>query len=996
MSVPSLIVDAKLFPYYKFTSCCDSNVVIYFTGSITISSGSQYKYIGVTPFLGTGGTLEPGFCYTVESLTSQNSLTYPAAPNTASLQSIDICEDPLCAPCATITCTCPEGYVEVDGECVETITVEAEYSGSLLEVERGNTNNSYTAYGVRLYTDISSATFPILGTGTNNANYTVKANNGAGAVIPQIGSDVQSNLWGSWAPCATGSTGGRLNTVGIWADNYPDDTELCFEYCVEPTATKQYLVGMAGDNAVRFYVDGVLVVNLDTPSPGSTATIPFTRWHVFPITLTAGQHTIKICGYNNEGSAAFGAEIYDITLATFQANLLVPAVSPPNCGNIPSDLTPYILFSTQNMIGLSVPDPGDPGTWTCPDGYTLDECLGVPVCTIETRFDLVCPCYLLIPCDGITDPFISNTAGLDIYINEFVSVSYGDFDGCVYVTELEDSNCENAVTVVIDGDAVCDCDTVCYYIENAEGITYIQYVDESDELLQIVPAQTAPWLILCSKVYPILSNTTANYTIINLGLCTDNLCEQKCFKLIDCLDNTNILYSNSFSLIPFALNNEVIKIAGHTECWTVEITDEECDCPIDVIVLSSSVDCETCKTLIAYKLTSCDNSFSVQYTYDDLSQYVGQTVLTDCGCFIVELINYAPPSIQTIVIVTAFDNCADCKRPYYKLADCNTDKEIYTFSDLSQYVDQVVKIANCDECWTVTETDVPINPSIVTVISSHINCVSCVTTAPCICSNVRNDNAVAYTYDYIDCYGNTQSVTVQPGETSPKICLIKWLEPEGCDCLIRTTTVGSSVTNTVLNASGTLINFKNSWDATPNGSLYIYYNGTQWIMNNSSENPQYYLAPSKSDCPAGIWKAFSSIPQQTPTVISTVSCQSFYQYFGDCTNGVCPAPIYPKRGIRPGYNTPACSAAKYEEISCKSAQILYREVLTLRYGISNCCPENDEYWLIKKELIDLAALYNPDYVCAVTSCGCGQNNGCDCGCGQSCGCSCSGPKTCNS
>lgn len=992
MSVPDPIADGKLFPYYKFTSCCDG-IAIYFTGNITITSGNQYKYIGVVPFVGTGGTLQPGFCYTVESLTSQNSLTYPAAPSTATLQSVDLCGDAPCAPCSAITCTCPEGYNEVDGECVKITTVEATYTGDLVTVGSGNNNSGYTAYGARLYSDISSAVFPILGTGANNAAYTVKANNGAGAVIAQIGTDVQNTLWGSYAPCTTGSTGGRLNTVGVWSTGYPDDTELCFEYCVEPAVTKQYLIGMAGDNAVRFYVDGTLIVNLDTPS-GSTATVPFTRWHVFPITLTAGQHTIRICGYNNEGVAAFGAEIYDIDLATFQANLLEPGISPPNCGNVPSDLDPYILFSTQDMIGLEIPDPNTPGDWECPDGYILDECQGVPVCTIEEKFVLECPCYYLIPCDGITAPFISSTPELSTYVNQFVSVTDRGFTGCVYVTELDDSNCENSFPVVINTETVCDCDTICYYIENAEGITYIQYIDGSDDLLQIVPTETAPWLTLCSKVYPILSNTTNNYTITALGPCVDNLCVQKCFKLIDCLDPENILYSNSYNLIPYANNAEVIKIAGHTECWTVEITEDDCDCAIDVVVLTSSVDCESCKTLIAYKLTSCDNTYATQYTYQDLAQYVGQTVLTDCGCFIVELINYAPPSVQNIVILTSFDNCENCKRPYYKLSDCNTDNEIYTFSDLSQYVDQVVKIANCDECWTVTETDIPINPGIVTVISSHVDCVTCVTNAPCVCSNVRNDNAVAYTYDYVDCYGDTQSVTVQPGETSPKICLIKWLEPEGCNCFIQTTTVGSTVTTNIRNASGSLINHKPTWYIGI--VLFVYYNGTQWIMNDSLGNPQYYLPPSKSDCPAGIWKPFSSIPQQTPTIVSTVSCQSFYQVFGDCTNGVCPAPVYPKRGVRPGYNTPACSPVKYEEISCKSAQILYRQVLTLRYGISNCCPEDEEYWLIKKELIDLAALYNPDYVCAVTNCGCEQTNGCDCGCGQSCGCSCSGPRTCNS
>ena len=968
-------MSVTLFPYYKFTSCCDGSV-IYFTGSLSITSGDVYVYQGVTPFVGSGGSLQPNFCYFIESLISQTAVSYPSAPPNVQLNPATGCDDVKCQPCTTTTCECPEGYDLIDDECVQLVSIEATYSGELLEVGEGNKNNNYTAYGVRLYSDITSATYPILGTGADNATYTVKADNGAGAVIPQIGSDVQSNLWGSWAPCATGTSQGRLNTVGIWADDYPDLTELCFEYCVEPTTTKQYLVGMAGDNAVRFYVDGTLVVNLDTPTT-SSANITFTRWHVFPITLTAGEHTIRVCGYNNESLAAFGAEIYDIDLATFQSTLLNPSVSPPNCGNVPADLDPYILFSTENMIGLEVPDPDNPGIWTCPDGYTLNECLGVPVCTIETKFVLACPCYLLIPCDGITESFISNTTGLDIYVNEFVSVSYGDFTGCVYVVDQADPSCENAVDVTINGDVVCDCDTICYYIEGAEGISYVQYIDESDDLLQIVPTATQPWLTLCSKVFPIVGNTTDNYTITALGDCIDNVCQQKCFKLTDCEDDENILYSTSFVLLPHALNNDIIKIAGYTECWLVEIVDEDCDCAIDVSVTFNSTSCEECQEIIAYKLTSCDGLYNTQYTYDDLSQYVDQTVLTDCGCFIVELINYAPPSIQTIVIITAFDDCIACERPYYRLTECNTDETIDTFSDLSLYVDQVVNLANCDGCYTVELIVIPQNPSIVTVTNSYVDCITCATTAPCVCSNVRNDNAIAYKYDYIDCYGATQSVTVQPGATSPKICLIKWLEPEGCDCLIRTTTVGSTVTNAVLNASGTLINFKNSWEI--NGSLYIYYNGTQWIMNDSSENPQYYLPPSKTDCPSGTWKPFSSIPQQTLTTITTVSCQSFYQYFGECINGVCPAPIYPKRGIRPGYNTPACSAEKYEEISCRSSQILYRQVLTLRYGISNCCPEEDEYWLVKKELIDLAALYNPDYVCApANSCGCGQPNNCGC------------------
>jgi hypothetical protein len=901
MTVPR---DVQLFPYYKFTSCCEGTV-IYFTGSLSIVSGNYYGYQGVSPYAGTGGSLQPNSCYLVESFISQTALSYPSAPPNIQLNPATGCDDVKCNDCNPLTCECPEGYELIDDECVQLVSIEATYSGELLEVVEGNKNNNYTAGGVRLYSDITSATFPILGTGTNNANYTVKDNNGAGATIAQIGSDVASNLWGSYAPCATGTSEGRLNTVGIWATNYPDDTELCFEYCVEPAATKQYLIGMAGDNAVRFYVDGTLIVNLDAPS-GGTATIPYTRWHVFPITLTAGEHIIKVCGYNNEALAAFGAEIYDITLATFQANLLAPAVSPPNCGNVPADLTPYILFSTENMIGLEVPDPDDPGVWSCPDGYTLNECLGVPVCTIETRFTLICPCYLLIPCDGITPPFISNTSGLGNYVNQFVSVSYDDFDGCVYVVDQSDTSCENAVDVIIDGDITCDCDTICYYIEGAVGISYVQYIDGTDQLLQITPSTTQPWLILCSKILPIVGNTTNNYTITALGDCVDNDCQQKCFKLIDCEDSANILYSTSILLLPYQINGNVIQIANHTECWIVELVDEDCDCAIDVVVLESFDDCITCNPDPNYILTNCDDQNTIIYTSNDLSAYVGQVVELDpdCpGCWIVDLYPFPIPSDVSVTVSQAYDDCEACKTTYYQLTDCtDIENPIITSTDLSAYVGSIIILEWCPTtCWTVSVSLTSTGAGVLGDISNEFEtCDDCLTSFPCVCSRLKNHDTVSHNYDYLDCNGDVQTISLLAGQRSERICMAHWL--------------------------------------------------TSYLTD-------------------------------------------YVEYFGNCTLvddvHTCPPPVYPRRSLKPGYNTPHCSTWKYEEISCKAAEALYKQVLELRYGISNCCPEEDQQYLIKKQLIDLKALVNPDYTCSTPSCGC--NTGC--GCGGSCGGSCS---TCHS
>jgi hypothetical protein len=105
--------------------------------------------------------------------------------------------------------------------------------------------------------------------------------------------------------------------------------------------------------------------------------------------------------------------------------------------------------------------------------------------------------------------------------------------------------------------------------------------------------------------------------------------------------------------------------------------------------------------------------------------------------------------------------------------------------------------------------------------------------------------------------------------------------------------------------------------------------------------------------------------------------------FGACINGECPPPppIGPKRQVKPGYSVPACNTEKYEKITCKASEIYYKTVLQRRYGISNCCPDEDDKWLIKKELIDLQGLIDPDYTCtAITSC-CNQTiSNCGCGC----------------
>jgi hypothetical protein len=639
-----------------------------------------------------------------------------------------------------------------------------------------------------------------------------------------------------------------------------------------------------------------------------------------------------------------------------------------------------------NYLNLNVVPTNFPGsgvyTWDSTTTYETpcgDETITCPTCPT--------PLYVVWPCDGSLVPTVTDT-DLSAYVNDYATIQVdpaGPFD-CYYVVNWSvNTNLDptNPIPVIVDGDITCSCECTCYEIVGSGKLYYI----DCDGV--VVATTISGYWKGCSLVYP---QVPPSYIVTNSGNCVDNECPLPCYELTDCDDQLDPIYTTSISLGQYAILGQVVQIQGYDNCWIVNSV-VDCDCAIDVVVLQAYDTCEECNPAPNYLLTNCDDLGTSIYTSSDLSAYVGQVinVQADCpGCWIVEEYPNPIPSDVPVSVQSSFLDCEACKTTYYLLEDCHgVEPDIITSTDLSAYVGDVITLEWCPTtCWTVSVSESSLNAGNLGDIAGQFRtCEECITSFPCVCSTVRNDNAIQFTYEYVDCYGVIQSVTLEPGQTSNRTCLIKWLQPEDCNCLVYTYTQGSTVTTSIKYATGELINNRPSWDATP-GVTFIYYDGTQWIINNSQEEPQYYLPPSDAHCPEGTWHPVSSIPVNPPVTISTVKCKAYYTFYGECNNGVCPPPVYIKRGVKPGYNTPACSADKYEKISCKASQALYRNVLELRYGISNCCPEEDEYWLVKKELIDLAALYNPDYPCAP-----GSSCGCDCPASD---CSCSGPKTCNS
>lgn len=497
------------------------------------------------------------------------------------------------------------------------------------------------------------------------------------------------------------------------------------------------------------------------------------------------------------------------------------------------------------------------------------------------------PCYTLYSCDG---QIFNTVIDLSANVGTFITIAdlEGNVPGTWFVTE-NNGECDNAVDdiyVVLPNAPACD--SICYEVTGSSKITYLN--QDLDIVTEIGP------LKFCSYIFP---QVTGIYPVYVYGECilVDGVldCPELCFTLTNCVTE-EVYNSNTQSLSQYI--GQTITMNGYRGCWVVTLNEGLCDCPINVTVLTSFVDCEDCLPTIAYKFVNCTNSAQIQYSDLDYSAYVGKTVELACGqCWIVEEINYTPPSIQIITILFTFENCLECSRNYFKLTDCNgIENPIYTYTNLLSYAEQVITISGCDTCWTIEATRNIVSPATTVIVElAYIDCITCGNTAPCVCSTIRNDGRVATAFEYTDCFGVVQlTPLIEPGDTSLRYCLRTWQS-------------GLELTN-------------------------------------------------------------------------------YVKYFGDCVNGECPPVVYPKRTIRPGYSTPTCDIEKYEQISCKSAQALYRQVLTLRYGISNCCPEEDEYWFVKKELIDIAALYNPAFPCEASTCGCNNN----------CGGTCNTCRTCNS
>lgn len=327
------------------------------------------------------------------------------------------------------------------------------------------------------------------------------------------------------------------------------------------------------------------------------------------------------------------------------------------------------------------------------------------------------------------------------------------------------------------------------------------------------------------------------------------------------------------------------------------------------------------------------------------------TVTTDVEC----------TCLVDIVIKKVFDSCETCLPIIaYKLTNCKNNKQIkYTQQDLSAYVNKTVN-TDCGNCWSVSEINYqPPSLSTVNITATYDTCTAC-SRIYWILNDCKEIAESIITYsDLASKYHKSIKLlnsdicwfvdSLPPGQdVSGAITVSIASEYDNCnECAITATCLCTRVTN------------KSDTELS-----YAYVNCDNVLI-------EFTLAPGNTS------DKFCLNRWVTNHIATDV-----IETFGDCienSQGVKTCPIKPSgRMIAPGYFVPACSTEKYEEIVCKSSEIFYKQVLQLRYGISNCCPDEDDKWILERELLDMKALLDPDYVCEISTDTCCQTSTCEC------------------
>lgn len=367
-----------------------------------------------------------------------------------------------------------------------------------------------------------------------------------------------------------------------------------------------------------------------------------------------------------------------------------------------------------------------------------------------------------------------------------------------------------------------------------------------------------------------------------------------------------------------------------------------------------------------YELTNCATGQTIYSNNQSLfAAYANNSTVSlneFDGCWSVTL-GFECDCFEDVSIKLTYSSCETCLPIVaYMLTSCtNNLLKKYSTEDLAQYVGKTVSL-DCGDCWKVEEINyTPPQTQEFTIEDSYDTCEQC-SRAYWILYDCKGqlDPITTYT-DMSDFPGAILKLTGYPScwsiQTSPtpdyenavEVVIANLFE----DCAPCLAVVGCKCTKVKNTTAETL--------------TYTY--------KNCKEVEKTFTLVSGATSPKFCLNEWILAHLETDLITDSGNC---VEDPNDPTDKICPASIT-GRMIKPGYTTPGCDTEKFERITCETAEVLYKQVLQLRYGISNCCPDDDEKLLLKKEVIDLQSANDPDFnctlptsCCAPAQCGCGN------------------------
>lgn len=977
---------AEFVDNWLITSCCGTQNSIVVQVDNWINQPGLYSWNLITQEIGTTGFfLETNRCYTIQEISPGDT-----APS-VDINDFDLENGPLpnptCADFDLTPCSCPNIY------SISPCCIENGPQGELAQTV--NLELSDLAYqdGTYVYNGDGSTTVQVPNSQlilVPGQCYTITlTNNTPIGLLQSLNFDITNwTLTDKTLNCDDFSLCNDCEEPGI---SYLKFEPCCEEFDTIYVKTDTYVGGSTLPIVDVSAYTGVFIWN------GASSNASLDIGFVFGQCYTGTLHTL-----GSEGAPApqDNADYNNLPLAPYETSFnAIGDCTRPDCDNCPTPV--YSLTNCEGGIPLQTESD-------------LSAYVG-------TYVEILTPGGISIPGCWFVQEFSPISDTIDPSVPSGKAVFAGSNTGII-------NNLPNLQTqpVVVTGS--CECDCLCYEVIGYSG--RYSYIDcETGRSLLVFSSGADKF---CASGRPSIQGKEGiDYTLVIGNECIDGECEEKCFLLTNCdptayPNQDATLNSTLQSLSQYVNTGEVVVLNGYEGCWIVTET-EECDCPVDVTVIRDYIDCEECLGITAYKLSNCEKINEVVYTLQDFSAYVGQVIKDDCACWVVEEIDYQPPSETTIVNPIVFEDCNTCLTTYYTLTDCdNSESVIISSTNLSPYIGQVVKIEGCDPCYKVALYEDTATPEFwkeVTVTEASASCPECKQLAPR-CSTVFNNSTEDRFFTYIDVNGNTdQTEVVKSGHFSLRTCVQYWTEPdsfiynfygdctvfesasptEDCDCFnLRVTDLNGDTFTYLAVHTGEVYNNAKVWDVTINGFEYKIWTTNSgaggWacsavVGGSFSLADPTVLGTIKSAvfCPAGesesnpvVWQN-GTIPGTSSKAEATIAPGGLVSFVTNCPDvqvtkyAHCVQYFPNNRKVRPGYNTPICSADKYDKITCNAADIMYKKVLELRYGISDCCPEENEKWLIKKELIELQALTDPNYTCdPLTDC-CGQRlSSCSC------------------